>query len=58
MDQLDCSPRKRDEPHPFILADHIFNCVYNKNHVYDENTGVGREIGCLVNDENLNGTMN
>jgi hypothetical protein len=44
MDQTNRISRKRDEPHPFILADHFFNYVHNKNHFYDENIRVGREI--------------
>jgi hypothetical protein len=54
MGQINRISRKGDERHPFILVDHIFNCVHNKNHFYDKNIGIERKIDCLPIDENLN----
>ena len=54
MEENSCISRKRNDAHPFILVDHIFNCVHNKNHFYDKNIGIMREIDCLTADENLN----
>ena len=54
MDENSCISRQRNDSHPFILVDHIINCVHNKNHFYDKNIGIGREIDCLTLDKNLN----
>ena len=55
MGQINRISRKRDEPHPFILVDHIFYCVHSKNHFYDENISSRRQIDRFAVAENLDG---